>query len=155
MIFCLVITMRAKVIWKLELAIICPLLDLASKHVSWWFPFLASLGCLVFCHHCTRLSPTSLSFSTLLRFAIKFPLALLIKVRDLNPLNKWSNSIYESINVLIRPSVFSQSFFLPIYQSFLQFFIILIAILPLSRWIISSVSQSLNHLFFSLHKLTN
>ena len=70
--FYLVVTLRDKVTWKLESTIICPLLDLASEHAFWWFPFLASLGCLVFCRHYTRLSPTSSPFSTLLRFAVNF-----------------------------------------------------------------------------------
>ena len=68
----LVVTLRDKVTWKLESTIICPLLDLASEHAFWWFPFLASLGCLVFCRHYTRLLPTSPPFSTPLRFAVNF-----------------------------------------------------------------------------------
>ena len=83
--FYLVVTLRDKVTWKLESTIIFPLLDLASEHAFWWFPFLASLGCLVFCRYYTRLSPTSSPFSTLLRFAVNFlgkiKIALLIKVR--------------------------------------------------------------------------
>ena len=83
--FYLVLTLRDKVTWKLESTIICPLLDLASEHAFWWFPFLTSLGCLVFCRHYTRLLPTSPPFSTPLRFAVNFlcymRIALLIKVR--------------------------------------------------------------------------
>ena len=70
--FHLVETLRDKVTWKLESTIICPLLDLASEHAFWWFPFLASLGCLVFCRHYTRLLPTSSPFSTPLRFVVHF-----------------------------------------------------------------------------------
>ena len=118
--------------------------------ITWLFGLLSPLH-KAFAYIFTILNSTQV--------CCKFPLALLIKVRDLNTLNKRNNSIYQSINVAIRPSIFSQSFRLPIYQSFLQFFnflnfffIILIAILPFSQ---SIPSQSLNHLFFSLHKLTS
>ena len=117
--------------------------------ITWLFGLLSPLH-KAFAYIFTILNSTQV--------CCKFTSALLIKVRDLNTLNKRSNSIYQSINVAIRPSIFSQSFRLPIYQSFLQFFnfliffIILIAILPFSQ---SIPSQSLNHLFFSLHKLTS
>ena len=99
--------------------------------ITWLFGLLSPLH-KAFAYIFTILNSTQV--------CCKFPLALLIKVRDLNTLNKRNNSIYQSINVAIRPSIFSQSFRLPIYQSFLQFFnflkfffIILIAILPFSQ----------------------
>ena len=79
--------------------------------ITWLFGLLSPLH-KAFAYIFTILNSTQV--------CCKFPLALLIKVRDLNTLNKRNNSIYQSINVAIRPSIFSQSFRLPIYQSFLQ-----------------------------------